>query len=186
MLRSLLISALVVSLARPVGGPESAENLQVLRALMAERLVIMEGVAAFKWHEGLPVEDKDREARIVEDTIAKVGKAGIEPKLMEHVIAAQIEAAKMVQHALFQRWRAAGKSTPYESPDLEKGLRPKISRLSGEFIALFVATRDGLDGCLAEQILDPVPEELADFANAWAVAIEGVLSASPPCMVRQE
>lgn len=186
MLRPALISIFLLSLLRPVDGAGPPEDLQVLRALMAERLVVMRQVAAFKWSEGLAIEDKDREARILEETIARVGRASIDPELMEGVIAAQIEAAKIVQQSLFQRWSATGGSMPGKISDLEISLRPRISCLSSEFITVFVAAHDDLDGCLAETILSPVPEELADFPGAWTVAIEGILSVSEPCPVDRQ
>jgi chorismate mutase len=186
MLRLFLISALLVSFACPASAAETADDLQVLRALMAERLVVMEQVAASKWKRGLPIEDKEREAKIVEDTVARIGQVGVEPKLVEQVITAQIEAAKMVQQSLFQQWSAAGKNAPHDASDLETSLRPKISRLSSEFITLFVAAHDHLDGCLAQQVLNPIPHELADFPGAWAVAVEGILSVSPPCPVNPQ
>lgn len=164
-----------------MGGTDPAADLQALRALLTERLVIMEQVAAFKWNEGLPIENKDREAKILEETIARADAEGLEPELATRVMTAQIEAAKIVQHSLFQQWSAAGKGKHDEAPDLEAALRPNISRLSGELIATLVAARDHLDICLAQKILDPVPAELADVSQAWAVAIEGVFGARRPC-----
>jgi len=60
-------------------------------------------------------------------------------------------------------------------------LRPAIDRLSGELIAVLVMVREHLDTCLAQKILDPVPEALADVPAAWQVAVDGVLGQLRPC-----
>ena len=74
---------------------------------------------------------------------------------------------------------AKGKHLKVDS--LAASLRPKISRLSSELIAALVAARDNLDGCLAQQILNPLPPGLARFPQAWAQAVDGALDVLRPC-----
>lgn len=94
---------------------------------------------------------------------------------------AQMRAAKTVQRSLFQDWREAGGDKPDGAPNLEASLRPKISRVSAELIAVLVTVREDLDSCLAQAILDPVPDDLADVPEAWHDAVEGVLGARRFC-----
>jgi chorismate mutase len=181
MIRAVFFSALVLGLVRPVGGVELADDLAALRVLLVERLVIMEEVAAVKWIEGRSIDDEPREAKVLADAIAQAGLHGLDRAFTTRVMTAQMRAAKTVQRSLFQDWREAGGDKPNGTPNLEASLRPKISRVSTELIAVLVTVREDLDSCLAQAILDPVPEDLADVPEAWLVAVEGVLGARRFC-----
>ena len=108
MIRLLLVAAILVTFVRPAGA-EPAEDLQGLRALMADRLAVMEYVAAFKWNEGLPIDDKAREAKVVRETLARNNIDSDDAAQVTRALKAQIEAAKLVQRALFREWQAANK-----------------------------------------------------------------------------
>jgi len=180
MIRLLILAALVFSLGQSAAS-ESAESLQRLRDVMTERLVIMEQIARYKWNAGVPVEDPDREAAILQKTLAMAVGGGLNPESATRVVRAQIEAAKIVQHTLFDQWRKTGAGKFAEAPSLTETLRPEVSRLSRELIAALVAAQHDLDGCLARQILSPVPGVLARIPGAWRVAVDGTLGATGPC-----
>jgi len=180
-LLQILIPILFLVFVQPVDSAGSAEQSRPIRTLLTERLVIMEQVAMFKWNEGLPINDKDREAIVLEKAIARAVAEGLVPKLATRVMTAQIAAAKAVQRELFRRWRAEGRGKHPEVPNLVAGLRPKISRLSSELIAALVAARNDLDGCLARHVLKSPPAELVQFPKAWVLAIDGALDALRPC-----
>jgi len=181
MNRLLILTALFFSLGQSAAATESAEKLQRLRAVMTERLVIMEQIARTKWNAGLPVEDRNREAEILEKTTAMAVGEGLDPELATRVVRAQIEAAKIVQNALFERWRKAAAGKLAGAPSLTATLRPEVSRLSRELIAALIAAQDDLESCLARGILSPVPGTLARFPRAWGVAVQGTLGATGPC-----
>ena len=181
MNRLLILAALVISLGQSAAATESGERLQRLREVMTERLVIMEQVARYKWNAGLPVEDPDREAAILKKTLAIAVGGGLNPEFATRVVRAQIEAAKIVQNALFEQWRIAGAGKFAEVPSLTAILRPEVTRLSNELIAALIAAQDDLDDCLARRILSPVPGVLARFPGAWRAAIDGTLGATGPC-----
>jgi len=181
MIRLLLLAALAFSLAHPAAATDSAEKLQRLRGVMTERLVIMEQVARYKWNAGLPVEDRNREAAVLEKTTAMAVGRGLNPELATRVVRAQIEAAKMVQSSLFEQWRKAGAGKSAEVPSLTATLRPEVTRLSRELIAALVVAQDDLDSCLAPRVLSPVPGILARFPRAWRAAVDGTLGATGPC-----
>ena len=177
MIRTLIFAALFLSLSQSAVATESLERLQHLRAVMTERLVIMEQVAKYKWNAGLAVEDRDREAAVLEKTTAMAVGEGLEADSAARVIRAQIEAAKMVQNALFDRWRKAATGKFAGAPSLSESLRPEVTRLSRDLIAALAAAQNDLDSCLARRILSPAPKILARFSRAWDVAVEGTLGA---------
>ena len=181
MIRPLLLPILWFSLIQSAVATESTERLQRLRDVMTERLAIMEQVARFKWNEGLPVEDKDREAAVLEKTVGLAVAEGLNTKVATRVIKAQIEAAKFVQRALFEKWRAMAKGKLADAPNLTVTLRPEISRLSNDLIAALIAAEDDLDDCFARRILIPLPEALTPFPRAWDAAVDGTLGAAGSC-----
>ncbi len=181
MIRSLLIAAFVASAVRPACAGEPYGDVQSLRELMAERLAVMEYVAAFKWNEGLPVEDKPREAKVVRETLARAGVDSADAGEVSRALSAQIEAAKRVQRSLFASWEAANKDHRSAVPDLQISLRPRIGRMSNALIASFLAAHDDLETCAALDILGPVPKVLAHVPEAWEVAVAGVLDLKQPC-----
>ena len=180
MIRLLLVAAILVTFVRPAGA-EPAEDLQGLRALMADRLAVMAYVAAFKWNEGLPIDDKAREAKVVRETLARNNIDSDDAAQVTRALKAQIEAAKLVQHALFQKWQAANRGKDGAAPDLQISVRLRISRMSNALIATVLVVQDDLDDCAAQEILAPVPPELAQMPKAWEVAVAGVLDLKHPC-----
>jgi chorismate mutase-like protein len=134
-----------------------------------------------KWNAGLPVEDPNREAAVLEKSLAMAVEGGLDPKIAARVLRAQIEAAKIVQGGLFEQWRKAAKSKFAEAPSLTAILRPEVTRLSRELIVALIGVQDDLDDCLAGRFLKPLPSALARFPRAWRVAVEGTLGAAGPC-----
>ena len=170
---------------------EPANDVQDLRGLMADRLAVMAYVAAYKWNQGLEIEDKAREKRVLAQTLASADvngtdADGAEAVALTQALKAQMEAAKRVQLRLFEVWEAEGKDRTGAVPDLQISLRPRIGRLSNNLIATFLAARDDLGDCAAYEVLMPVPPHLADFPKAWALAVEGVLGLDAPCPAHHE
>ena len=92
--------------------------VDTLLALVVRRLEVAETVAAAKWSSGRPVEDRAREAAVVAAAAARARRAGIDATFVCRVMAAQIEASKIVQRALLTRWRDDPGSAPTSRPDL--------------------------------------------------------------------
>ncbi len=172
---ALALIALIACVPRPSLAAEPAAALQDLRSVMTERLLLMEGVAQYKWNEGLPVEDLPREAEVLAQTVAAAVAAGLDPDLATRAVAAQIAAAKEVQAALFVRWRQAGAGRFAAAPGLAETLRPEIGRLTAALIAALAAAEGRLDDCAARRALSPLPQPLAAHPAAWALAVQGLL-----------
>lgn len=116
---------------------------ELLVGAMADRLALMDDVARAKWNAKAPVSDPPREQALVAEMVSAGRDAGLDPKDVTAVFAAQIEAAKLVQQARFDAW-AAKKQGPFpNTPDLTRDLRPKIDRASRQLLGALAAYRAG-------------------------------------------
>lgn len=176
-----LLALLLLLLALPSAAQSSSPELAALRAVLAKRLGLMEGVAQHKWMTGLPVEDLEREAIVLARTVEQAADAGLDPALAERVVAAQIAAAKRIQSTLFAQWEAASERPRFAAPSLEATLRPEIGRLTDALIAALKAAEGQLGDCAARHALSPLPQALAAWPDAWALAVQGVLGDAAWC-----
>ena len=98
--------------------PPAPDSLRPLLVTLNERLSIADLVALTKWDSGKPIQDSAREAQV----IANARKLAVEHKLnpdeFAQLIAAQIEANKLVQYVLLAQRQAAGKAPDTPRPDL--------------------------------------------------------------------
>jgi chorismate mutase len=112
----------------------------VLLPLVVRRLAVAESVAAAKWSSGRPVEDRDREAVVLSDAAASAQRAGIDATFVRRVMAAQIEASKIVQEGLMARWRDEPATAPTSQPEL-RGVRQTLEAIDEEFVTALAAPR---------------------------------------------
>jgi len=122
------------------GGPgRTADPAPALLAAVDERLALMPAVAHDKQRRGLAIEDRAREARVIEAGVASA--AAIRPLApalrgaIERFFRLQIEAAKDVQRAV----RARGEPPPPAGPRLETELRPALLRIGARIGRLLAA-----------------------------------------------
>ncbi|HEY5647320.1 MAG TPA: gamma subclass chorismate mutase AroQ [Pseudomonadales bacterium] len=101
---------------------------------IAERLVLMRDVAAYKWLHDLPVADPARERVVIATAQADALRYQIRPDSAGRFFAVQIEAAKDVQQYWFDRWTREG--GPASGPDLAGVLRPRLLALGEEILEL--------------------------------------------------
>lgn len=125
----------------PQAAPDATSRLA---DLVGRRLMLMPLVAEAKRREGRPIEDPEREAKVIDSWVAAARVAGLDEASVAVFARAQVEAAKSVQRAVLAsqpraaRVRAPG-ATEANAPDAgeEAGLglealRPAISRIDGE------------------------------------------------------
>ena len=148
-----------------------------LAEIIAARLTHMSAVARYKWNHGLAVSDPKREAVIVERTVAIARTKHLDEDYATHVVAAQMYAAKLIQTALFERWRAAGQGEFGHVGDLDTELRPAIGKLTGDLLEALAALQPSLARCQLPVALRSTPSSLRGFAAAWRVAVLGLLPA---------
>ncbi len=160
MIRAALCLA-ALALASPAAAGEEADRLF---GLIAERLSLMEPVAAWKAARGAPVEDLAREAVVLEKATAGAADRGLDPDTIRPFFEAQIGAAKDIQWCWIDRWESGAAAPPAEPPDLVEDIRPELIRLGD---AILSALRARLAG-------GPItPAEQAGFADAVAIECLG-------------
>lgn len=111
---------------------EIEKRVDLLLLMMQKRLSLMHEVAKVKWNKALPLEDKAREAEILE-AISK--KSNVNPWVLSF-FKAQMEAAKDMQKFDFACWQNLGVKSIETDLKLDSELRAYIDRLNDEILSL--------------------------------------------------
>ena len=82
--------------------PSATDTGQELSKLIGARLSIMQEVAKYKWNNNAPIEDPDREQKLLDSVGKQAQAAGLQLQWAQHFFRLQIEAAKLAQYQLFQ------------------------------------------------------------------------------------
>ncbi|MED7669162.1 chorismate mutase [Pseudomonas moraviensis subsp. stanleyae] len=122
----LLLFAACAQAAAPAAAPAS---LQPLLATLNERLNIGDLVALTKWDSGKPIQDSPREAQVIANARTLAAEHKLDPDDVAQLIAAQMEANKLVQYGLLAQWQAAAAVPDTPRPDLGKQIRPRLDEL---------------------------------------------------------
>jgi chorismate mutase len=131
-LRNALTCSLLVlfsHMAHAAEPPASSEALRPLLTTLNERLNIGDLVALTKWDSGKPIQDSPREAQVIANARALATEYQLDPEDVAQLIAAQMEANKLVQYGLLAQWQAAGVAPDTPRPDLAKQIRPRLDEL---------------------------------------------------------
>jgi chorismate mutase len=119
--------------------PPAPDALQPLLATMNERLNISELVALTKWDSGKPVQDNAREAQVIANARQQADQRKLDPDDVADLIAAQIEASKLVQYGRLAQWQAAHKAPDTPRPDLNNDIRPRLDKLQNLLLNQYAA-----------------------------------------------
>lgn len=122
----LALFAACTQAAAPAAAPDS---LKPLLATLNERLNIGDLVALTKWDSGKPIQDSPREAQVIANARMLAAEHELDPDDVAQLIAAQMEANKLVQYGLLAQWQAAGAAPDIPRPDLAKQIRPRLDEL---------------------------------------------------------
>ncbi|TMU79989.1 chorismate mutase [Pseudomonas fluorescens] len=126
---NLLTASLLALLATSAHAAAPAETLKPLLETLNERLNIGDLVALTKWDSGKPIQDSPREAQVIANARALAAEHKLDPEDVAQLIAAQMEANKLVQYGLLAQWQAAGAAPDTPRPDLGKQIRPRLDEL---------------------------------------------------------
>jgi chorismate mutase len=121
--------------------PASASTLHPVAELSAERLATADLVAAAKWGTDSPIDDPAREQQVLDSVAAQAQQLGADPDEIRVIFRDQIEANKIVQRGLFQRWTAHPDEAPTTRPDLSV-VRQEINRVTSALVQALAATAD--------------------------------------------
>jgi cyclohexadienyl dehydratase len=119
---------------------EEQQSVVSVLQLFDERLSLMPVVAAWKWRNGAPITDSERE-RVVAERAAGLGRSmGLEGEGVRALIELQIAVARDVQSNLHGRWRDRGYDFGNDIPSLEGTIRPRLDQLTPQILrALYLA-----------------------------------------------
>jgi chorismate mutase-like protein len=135
----------------PPEPPRALEALDRLLRLMQQRLALMHDVARWKWSAGKPITDPQRERELLK-SVVELGRAkGLGPGLVRPFFEVQMDAARLVQQADFERWKAE-KRKPAVGRSLAE-LRRRIDELNRELIEALAEANPWLDEPAVQQAL---------------------------------
>lgn len=132
LLRNALTCSLLVVFSHIAGAAEAPAPAQSLRSLLTtlnERLNIGDLVALTKWDSGKPIQDSPREAQVIANARTLATEHQLDPEEVAQLIAAQMEANKLVQYGLLAQWQTTGAAPDTPRPDLAKQIRPRLDEL---------------------------------------------------------
>ncbi|MFG6207521.1 chorismate mutase [Pseudomonas retamae] len=128
-LANLLTGTFLALLVTGAQAAMPAETLKPLVQTLNERLNIGDLVALTKWDSGKPIQDSPREAQVIANARMLAAERQLNPEDVAQLLAAQMEANKLVQYGLLAQWQAAGAAPDTPRPDLGKQIRPRLDEL---------------------------------------------------------
>jgi len=137
VLRNALNCSLLVVFSHIAGAAEAPAPGQSLRPLLTtlnERLNIGDLVALTKWDSGKPIQDSPREAQVIANARTLASEYKLDPEDVAQLLAAQMEANKLVQYGLLAQWQTAGRAPDTPRPDLAKQIRPQLDALQSRLL----------------------------------------------------
>jgi chorismate mutase len=118
------------------------ESFVTLVDVSAQRALIADDVAAFKFNTGGSIEDPAREQQLL-DTVAGLStQLGVDPAVAQAIFRDEIDGNKTVQYGLFDLWTAHPELTPTEWPDLTTVIRPELDQITTELMDQIKATQE--------------------------------------------
>ncbi|MGF6667680.1 chorismate mutase [Pseudomonas monsensis] len=139
---SRLLSCALLALFAGTAHAASAaapESLKPLLMTLNERLNIGDQVALTKWDSGKPIQDSPREAQVIANARALAVERKLDPEEVAQLLAAQMEANKLVQYGLLAQWQAAGAAPDTPRPDLGQQIRPRLDELQSRLLRQYAA-----------------------------------------------
>lgn len=140
----------VPALSGPAVASEGGGSLHPLVRSASDRVALSDDVASAKWATGKPIDDPEREQRVLDNAGRRAVGLGLDPAEVQGIFRDQIEASKLVQRGWHHHWTVHREDQPKQPPDLGR-TRPEIDRLNGEILAQLrgtevVRTAPGCDG----------------------------------------
>ena len=124
--------------AGTVAHQRSLGPLGPLTDLVIRRLQVSDQVAAAKFGTGKPIDDPAREQQELAAVRQSALSLGISPDATVSFFRQQIDASKVVQRGLFDRWTAHPDQAPTTRPDLGT-IRAELDQLTTELLQQLAA-----------------------------------------------
>ncbi|HJO94929.1 MAG TPA: gamma subclass chorismate mutase AroQ [Victivallales bacterium] len=120
----------------------SVKNFTNLCVLLNNRLKLMKEVAAYKYINKLPIEDRNREKIVLNASIKKAIKEGLQPASVKSFFSTQIELSKYIQNQWFLKWDTTGFPKEYIPMNLKHEIRPKLIIIGDEIVKSIKQIKD--------------------------------------------
>lgn len=130
----LLATAVTAVMAAAPGRADADNALRDLVDAAAQRLQVADPVAAFKWHNGVAVEDPSRVGLELGTLSDQATAAGVDPEYVIGVMHDQIDATESLEYSRFAQWKVDPGSVPTAPADLS-ALRAAIDDLNNVMLA---------------------------------------------------
>jgi chorismate mutase len=138
----LLVTAVTPGEAAAQHPTPVKNGLTSLVGLSTERILLADKVAAAKFGTGTPIEDPVREQQVLDQVTGLAAEAGVDAEDTVEFFRAQIKVSKVVQRGLYDLWTKYPELAPTERPDLATEIRPRLDRITVEFIEQLAATEE--------------------------------------------
>lgn len=171
---------MLATIALMAAAPAQADTANPLTELVdaaAARLQVAEPVAAFKWHNTVPIEDPARMEQVLGAVNAQAAAAGIDPDYVAGVMHDQIDATESLEYIRFGQWKLDPAGVPASPADLSTS-RATIDDLNNVMVSQMALRWDLLHstGCAAQlddalgqvsavRRLDPTYRQALQFAT---------------------
>jgi chorismate mutase-like protein len=162
----------------PVAPRRDLADLDRLLRLMGKRLALMHDVARWKWNADKPITDPERERELLQSVVERGRGKGLDPDLVRSFFAAQMEAARLIQQADFDRW-TANKPEPFADTTSLAVLRQRIDELNRELIDALAEVGPRLSGLTVQQALPQRAEEILTGNGLAGVRETAIASLRP-------
>jgi chorismate mutase len=133
--------------------------------LIVQRLNLAHDVAAIKYANGQPIDDSVREGEIFQALTSVLEVSGPYRQTGIQFLRDQIEANKVIQRGLHQRWHAHPEEVPSAYPRLAAKVRPQLDRITTQIMLQFESVAK-MPRVSFGDVADLVDERLATEASA--------------------
>lgn len=161
---------------RPADGQPESPLVPLVDAA-AQRLQVAEPVAASKFQLGGPIQDPEREQKVLDAVARDATNHNIDPGYVTTVFRDQIDATVAIQYTRLAQWTFDPASAPIDAPDLASS-RATIDGLNRTMVAEIADEWDVLRSpmCAAQldtakaivsqaRAMDPLYRQAIDFAT---------------------
>lgn len=126
-----------------------SSEIDVLFQLVNERLVLMKEVAAYKFANGIEIENRSRETVVLQRAMQSAERYQLDPESVETFFRLQIKVAKVVQQGWINYWIAQGFDHTQDAgiTDLNAEIRPKLINLGDQIIRQLSLALPQLQDC---------------------------------------
>jgi chorismate mutase len=133
--------------------------------LVVQRLALAHDVAAVKYANGQPIDDRVREGEILQALTSAPEVSGPYRQTGIQFFRDQIEANKVIQRGLHHRWQAHPEEVPSAYPSLAAEIRPQLDRITTQIMLQLKSVAE-MPRVSPGDVADLVDERLATEASA--------------------